>query len=1391
MHHQSLNRRALLEITRDRFPVQARPFIRVLRSLSATGGFQGLEGYVQERELDYNRGGSASAVYHYFDALPSYAITIPSDDKPDLKALFEMRNTTAGLVYSNNRPLRLPGGSILPARSQGTVISDGDARSPVVVMWQHKHSGWKFALALLKDYVKRRQIAAGGPRNKLVPSITLPTAANSSKAVDLRFEDIGVEEGLGNQELITDILELFRSVLRNNHTLTPFLMQALLPEDDADLSGWERASLLEVIPLLLQDVLHTTSVGAGPAPTRLVTNILGVMTTLLPHHPGSLWTSLRSSTLLFGDVRRAGSTPALLSFERTTGSYPMTLALLDLVRALFDESVRTMYQVPPSFSTMKTEVLLRALAFLHNEIWIDFNNWKYTNLGQKFQIGSKIAVLFAETLTQAPSFPLESESRASPDDAHSTLLAVARFAMTAFFTQSIASTINPLVLVIASGHMTREALYRARRFSDAHYLDGFVESSLLLCRLVLVRKATVTTTKPSLLEQGLFVGLSAGALALDHHRPRLNPVDTIASHYVRPPNGIKIQLEAVKLLTALCVSVSKCQPSPPSMLGHLSNAESVVDFLLKIVHNADDEPAMRLAVWSFISAAIDTQPALATFFLSGKASSSPVDQTSGSSAAAGPRVPSVTAIDAADQTIQRWKTLSEQNPALLASTLSFLDLVWQHAHEHTNVIESLRKNHGLWKEFSELVKEKQDIPPTTEVKDMMEIDGLRRSGLHEVVSNHAYFTMSKAHVIHLIALDLTLPRQPPSEPGVSSLSIVTELFENPDRLSKILSEAIFNPFDATLHEQTRESLESLFPNFTLESIRAVALLDRVFGDDYIFPSLIVEERLHQYAVGDAELQKHRLKVYKGILSLNLDWSLIDSYISLTRSWSVLLHGVTPVLRERKPSQQSMLSAASSVATAIAQETRSGPVAVAVHAERLRLLLGLFDATWLYAPTFEEVIKLMAPIQALVSHEVHRPIHSVSGVITPSFHQSLLQLIYYCTRKVRMIGLNTSPAVKRSIVTSTVTAALQFVIEALRSVFEQAHEVNSDILDEDMQLLVATFEECIRTELGASQSLWLSQLQSASLIRSSLELLAKVDIAGVQQPSILRLRRYPYYARHILQFHLALATLPASAERLAHEGVMVCYVSNTLTPVLETGGVDVTHVAHHSWCTIVAIVTALTCVLGTGNGHFVNAEIVGFVQLYGAQLTKVLSWKVGDSLTIPLLQEMEAVVLFFHAIATSMSSRPHPDHGALDILRAYGERALFLLQQLNSALSYPNQLSSSLEPLSAVEQTLFEKESDLGRVGSSIDFLDNGTRPILASVVQKLIMSASTILSTLAITSGSDKILTRSESVPSTDILLISPVRFQDYCLQLIRAHKPAFLEFKSLTRRTCYHRYFN
>ena len=72
--HQGTARRAILDVSRSRFPIQVRPLLRLLRSLTATGildtdPLSTIDHIVPNEKLVEDRGLCARAVFAFFDEL--------------------------------------------------------------------------------------------------------------------------------------------------------------------------------------------------------------------------------------------------------------------------------------------------------------------------------------------------------------------------------------------------------------------------------------------------------------------------------------------------------------------------------------------------------------------------------------------------------------------------------------------------------------------------------------------------------------------------------------------------------------------------------------------------------------------------------------------------------------------------------------------------------------------------------------------------------------------------------------------------------------------------------------------------------------------------------------------------------------------------------------------------------------------------------------------------------------------------------------------------------------------------------------------------------------------------------------------------------------------------
>jgi nuclear pore complex protein Nup188 len=181
--------------------------------------------------------------------------------------------------------------------------------------------------------------------------------------------------------------------------------------------------------------------------------------------------------------------------------------------------------------------------------------------------------------------------------------------------------------------------------------------------------------------------------------------------------------------------------------------------------------------------------------------------------------------------------------------------------------------------------------------------------------------------------------------------------------------------------------------------------------------------------------------------------------------------------------------------------------------------------------------------------------------------------------------------------------------------------------------------------------------------------------------------------------------------------------------------------------MLAVVAGLIGSLGRQN-HFFDAEASGFVQLYGDQISRALSWTISDPLTFPLLEEIEQVVNLFYAIAESAPSTGQVNPAVEKVLRVFSSHALLLLQQLTYALTHPNHLASVIEPVTAEDRSLIEKD-----VSQSCS--DPMKRPLIARMVHRLLTLSYVIICTLISISRADRVLIGQEDDwPMHEALLV-------------------------------------
>lgn len=1371
-------RRAIIDVARSRFPIQFRPLVRLLHSLTGSVHTDSTDPQIfSERSLENDdQRECANYVFHYFLRLPTYTQVISASARTGANSLYDRTvdrpgpsSSSGWAAYTNLRPVVLPGGSLLPQKSIGRLLCSDSSSEPVVVSWQHEHSGWRVLVDVLLDYVNRKQGSRIGTRRG-------DSSSGRKLETVLRLDDIGIERDSNDVSMTADALELILSVIQNNAHQAEQLIQSLEDTVPSSQNGANAPpDLVQLIFMILEDALSSARSNRSGIQSALVAPALGILSALLSlqGYSSRVWLYLRSTTMLFGSERNTLMDSSILASERASGRYVMTLALLRLVRTLLEEAAASLLVTQAEQSHLqdiKEEVLLRALRFVHGQIWVEHSSWRYSRLVDRFEIGRGIILLYSRIIQTM-----------SAVTSANTFSGLSDFATTILISQATLSTITPLVHIIASGRSILATLAKLRRFSEVHKYSSLLEACLRVTRLALYVKSTVMADpKPTLLEQSLCSDHSINNILMRVRSTRVNPVDIVA-HYVKERElGQAIPLEAIRTLTALCNALSTISPTP-SIIGFFSDAQATVSSLAKILRHPYDDLPLRNAVWNFVCTAVEKQSAFSVLLVSGKfrirssKGKGKVKQDDGHSKDSDPFFStsgSASVVEAASETLGNWKELWDANPQLLASVMSFLAVVWSRDLEHiTTTLETTRGDSQLWTHLSAILKEELGPAPSYSSSKEVELDDGHHSDLHDAVSSHAYRIKTKSLALRIIGSDVAMSirsSKAKEVPQVPSFNEIASLFKSEATFSNAITEAMSCSYDPDLYERIGSLLGQSFTPLTIESLRSTEpASEREFGDNFALSTFLLHDVLRSTLALGGEHGQLAEQLQFSVYSANLNLSLATAQLLLTESWCYILENVKDYLRKDPGTRSILLATAQSTSNDISKESRSGDFMWTVHGSRLHLLLALLEAAWFTPSEIESQTKssivLLENVGKIIANGTFPPSRSFLRAIPSPVHQTLLQIIYFCARNCHNNEIALNAKVEyRSLMGRTFTAVLVLIIDGLRLTFDSARTRIDLELDKDMELLVAVFQQCTLQNLHTSSTAWLTRCQETDVINASLKLFAQVDISGFSDLSLLRSHGRPPYALHVLYFHMVLASIPFTAERLASESVIAVYCNNSITTALSDGVVDVTlselpgerSPIHKAYCLMLANVTGIISSLASSH-HFIESQIVGFVQLYGKQLSRALSWSNDDTLTLPLLEELELTVELFYLMANGSAGSSRRSSTLSSVLQAFTEHALHLLQQLNYALTHPKHLTGLLEPISADERVVIDREMTNISVNALNELLNADKYPFLMNAISRLFGIAANVVSTLSVLGGAETVLLSDiEEWPLRDAIVI-------------------------------------
>ncbi len=545
---------------------------------------------------------------------------------------------------------------------------------------------------------------------------------------------------------------------------------------------------------------------------------------------------------------------------------------------------------------------------------------------------------------------------------------MSEFVTRTLLTHATTAAISPLVHIIASGRSLLGTLTTLRRFAEGSQYMGLLEVCLRLTRLLLnAKQVSSVAQKMTLLEQTLCSEISVHNVLLRNRSGRVNAVDTLAWYVAGRELGLNIPRESIRVLTALCSSLSSVTPLP-SIISCFTDAQAAMTSFIKIVRHPYDDLALRNAIWNFICKAVEKQPALAVLLVSGQfrvqstrgktigkvkektgVLKHPIEDKEVDIVSSGTK--SSSAVEAACETLAGWSALWEANPQLLASVMMFLDVVWNRSLEQIGDFEPTKANSEFWKQIATLAS--QDLGPSPDYVSSrcVESDDGLHSELHDAVSNYSLRTKIKALALRIVGTDTAVHLQsnkgkevvdkPPSFTALSTFMTWDDL------LIQDFADAIHNSFDPELSNQLVTVLRSSFGSITVETLQSVEpLREREFGDNFMLsiPLLqdIVKTAIRAKTDATQKADETKFLVY----SVNLNMSLAQSGYFLSQSWCSLLEQIKGYLRADSKLRSTFLTMAASIAERDCWGKTHGRFHVHHSWRRLKVLLAVLEVPWL-------------------------------------------------------------------------------------------------------------------------------------------------------------------------------------------------------------------------------------------------------------------------------------------------------------------------------------------------------------------------------------------------------------------------------------------------------------
>lgn len=1052
--YQHEQRRALLETATRRFPVTFRPLIRLCKALSGSS-----PGALHTSDEAFK---ASTAVYNYLSEVQT--ITHVLNPSSSLSAPFEVINDPedpSKIVHRAKQTIPVFGRHLqIPAGSIGKMISAED-QAAIIMIWdigETPYSIWRLGRDVLAGFAglldrKDDFTSQTNIRSK-------DAAVFEEKASIASFASLAPDESQSfDGDVAADIMDLFSSILSTESRISTELIMHLEGNDVGAKSIAQPSALDASKPNLISITtgILNQALSSPSSASRVIISSYRLLTFLISATQlQGVWPSLRSSGLLIGshgirslltryDASQSIDSSTLLAHETSIGKYAGLLSLLNLHHALLADVLQTTYSLSQVESEVKVDVILRSLRFITDQVWLEYQGWKYVNIRQRIEIGRKCVQIYQRILDDET---LRFASTSS--------IRIYHWISETFVSQNAtALMLSPLVNAIGSSIPFIHGLQRSSRQIEVELARENVEACLRFTRTIIDGRREAIASLPerhihepiSLL--GLVERIFLGESVLQNFHPsattrkRKMQSQTSTSmdssddknlanalfQLIFTSHSLGSRIEAVRLITTICGSISDAQSAsagPPlvSRLGSVVDIEDVMINLIDLVEDSDQDDQLRAFSLNMLSALVKSQPGIAIILLTGQhvVDGMQTEEKGDSAEKASSDSKKRTVVQIAAKLVEdATKNITEVQAdigqlRILQASLKFLESAWAHVGSYQKSLGALRQSKSFWNAIVKIASEQDVILSPTEPGSIEIEDGVCRTDRDGPIGIAAIIKTCSAHALQLIAADVAIPSlsDKTGYGKLASLDGLVELLKSEKNLIKSLKSVLDVEYDPFRQFDVTQRIETTFPELSLEHFRLPVKLDenderRQYGCQYVYnletfrfkldglirASIQSGELDHSMIDTDANLQATIL-----VAGVNLNWSAIDAQSMVIRAWtnliSVSIGAMFSRFEEDKALAQQLRSTIANVwleCSKITNNEQAGnEIAQDMHALRVAFLTALLDIAFTTLPlsdtklTEDEKTITLSVMDQVVGLFTHPVLSTVDIMKKASLHQ---------------------------------------------------------------------------------------------------------------------------------------------------------------------------------------------------------------------------------------------------------------------------------------------------------------------------------------------------------------------------------------------------------------------